>query len=513
MNEVDLSQLAIDRGGSATGMVHPGRHLLSRYIAPAALVAGFVALIAWATWDELFPPKTVTVVPVLATQAEVRQEGTPLFKAAGWIEPRPTAVRVAALAMGVVEKLLVREDDIVKKNQIIAEFIKDDSILIRDRALADRKLRAAELKQAKAELKAANTRLKQPAHLEAMLREAEAAWAKVATQTIDLPFKIEQAVAKLKVADEDLKGKEASKGVVSGIAIKQATTVRDSALAFVKELQGRVTSLKIEKDALAARVKAVDTQLSLLADEKKAVAQAQAQVEVAEAQQELADVTIAEAQLRLSRMTIKSPRAGRVYKLVAHPGARIGGGGVMTQMQGHDSSTIVTLYEPDNLQIRVDVRFEDLPKVQPNQKVIIENAALKKPIIGTVLFVSSLADIQKNTMEVKVAIEKPPAVFKPDMLVDVTFLAMKPPKRNEVPTEELRIYIPKDLVKQGEGGSFVWVADQSANVARKTPVKLGVTTANGLVEITSGLTMASHIIATGDEGLIDGDRIQFTEKK
>ena len=47
---------------------------------------------------------------------------------------------------------------------------------------------------------------------------------------------------------------------------------------------------------------------------------------------------------------------------------------------------------------------------------------------GTVLFISSEADIQKNTLQVKVAIPDPPDVFKPEMLVDVTFLA---PERSD----------------------------------------------------------------------------------
>ena len=46
MNDVDLSQLAIDRGGSADGGALPRRHVLTRYVAPAALFVGFAALVA-----------------------------------------------------------------------------------------------------------------------------------------------------------------------------------------------------------------------------------------------------------------------------------------------------------------------------------------------------------------------------------------------------------------------------------------------------------------------------------
>ena len=100
MNDVDLTQLAIDRGDSADKKLRTRHHWLTRYLLPAALLLGVLALLAWASRDLVFPPVQVTVVPVHATQAEVARAGTPVFQAAGWIEPRPTPVRVAALAAG-----------------------------------------------------------------------------------------------------------------------------------------------------------------------------------------------------------------------------------------------------------------------------------------------------------------------------------------------------------------------------------------------------------------------------
>src|SRR5690606_4564883 len=121
-----------------------------------------------------FPPRSVTVVPVLSSAAEMQQAGTPLFKAAGWIEPRPTPVRVAALAPGVVEQLLVVEDQPVKLGETLAELVKDDARLSLRRAMSDLHLREAELKEMDSELKAAEIRLQQPVHLQAALGEADA---------------------------------------------------------------------------------------------------------------------------------------------------------------------------------------------------------------------------------------------------------------------------------------------------------------------------------------------------
>ena len=105
-NDVDLRELAIDRGSESTQLKRK-RSLISRYVLPALLLLGFIALTGWAARDYVFPPRSVTVVPVFSTTSEVRQEGAALFQAAGWIEPRPTPIRVAALAPGVVEELLL----------------------------------------------------------------------------------------------------------------------------------------------------------------------------------------------------------------------------------------------------------------------------------------------------------------------------------------------------------------------------------------------------------------------
>ena len=508
--DVDLRGLAVDRSATAQAEIPFRQHLLTRFVLPLVLIVGFLSLVAWASRDVIFPPKAVMVVPVFSTTAKVRQEGTPLFKAAGWIEPRPTPVRVAALAPGVVKNLLVVEDQAVQVGEPIAVLVPDDAQLTRDRTLAELELREAELDEVKATLTAAETRFQQPVHLEAVLGEAEAALAKIDTQLKNLPFETRRAEADHTAVRKDYTGKLAARGVVAGVEIDIAASRADAAKALVEELQGRSESLQKERAALIQRRDAVKTQLELLADETQAMSQAQAKIKAAMARVSQARVAVAEARLQLDRMTIVAPISGRIFRLIAHPGARIGSG--MTQMAGHDGSTVVTMYRPDMLQVRVDVRFEDIPKVSLNQPVEIDNPALSAPLTGTVLFISSEADIQKNTLQVKVGIPDPPPVFKPEMLVDVTFRAPKQLEQPSEPTQELKLYVLQQLVHQDEAGSYVWLADQSDGVARKTIVQTGTVASNGLVEVTSGLNVASRIISSGSDGLRDGARVRITDE-
>lgn len=509
-NDVDLRDLAVDRGGNSGTKLRGRRNVFSRYILPSALLIGFLTLVVWASRDILFPPRSVTVVPVLATTAEVQQEGTPLFQAAGWIEPRPTPLRVAALAPGVVENLLVVEDQAVKKGEPIAELVKADAELAHDATMANLELRHAELEEAEATFAAAETRFKQPVHLQASLNEAEAALASLDTQLKNLPFQLRRAEADHKALQQDYEGKQSASGVIAGIEIDIALGKADAAKAMVDELTDRSTSLRAERTALESRCNALKTQLKLLSNETKARDEAQANIKAAKARVSQAKVAVAEAKLRLDRMTVVAPIDGRVFRLIAHPGARIGSG--MTQMQGYDGSTVITMYRPDMLQVRVDTRFEDIPKVSLGQTVKIGNPAITSPLSGTVLFVSSEADIQKNTLQVKVEIPDPPDVFKPEMLVDVTFLAPARSGLAEKPSQQVRIYLPQQLIHSDELGSFVWVADQSESAARKTDVKLGAVASNGLVEITTGLNVSSRVISGAIEGLRDGERIHVSRE-
>jgi HlyD family secretion protein len=509
-NKVDLRGLAIDRSGTDQPSITTRRHVLTRYALPFTLSLGFLSLVVWASRDLIFPPAPVMVVPVFSTTAEVQREGTPLFKAAGWIEPRPTPVRVAALAPGVVEKLLVVEDQLVTAGDPIAELVKDDASLVHDRAIADLNLRLAELEEANASFKAAEIRFNHPVHLTAALSEAEASLAKCETALKNLPFEVRRANADNEAMQRGYEGKASLKGVIAGVEIDIARSKAVAAEATVDELRSRATSLEKEWDALVSRRNALRTQLKLLADETEARDEARAKIKGSTARVAQAGVAVAEAKLQLDRMTIVAPVDGRVFRLFAHPGARVGSG--MTQMTGHDGSTVVTMYRPDMLQVRVDVRFEDIPQVSLKQSVYIDNPALQSFITGEVLFISSEADIQKNTLQVKVAIHDPPSVVRPEMLVDVMFLAPRQLEQTSEATREVRLYVLQQLIHQTEGSSFVWLADQSEGVARRALIRTGAVGLNGFVEVISGLTVSSRIITSETGSLRDGDRIEVTSE-
>lgn len=504
--KLDLQQLAIDRSPAETPRKPRRQPIVSRYVIPGSVLLGFVALMAWAARDQFLPAKPVTVVPVVLTRAEVQQSGTPLFQAAGWIEPRPTPIRVPALTSGTVKDLLVVEGQKVAAGEPIARLIDTDAQIELEQAAAELALRKTALASAQAELAAARTRHEMPVHLEAALAQSESELAAVETELAKLPHLVRAAKARAEYAEQDMQGKKEAGASVANRLVQQAHSTYHAALADLTELQNRKPRLEEQVKSLTRRKTALAKQLELLVEETRELANARAKVEAAQVQIRQAELAVQAAQLRLERMVIKAPVAGRVLELVSGPGASVTGRASTHQ----DASTVVTLYDPNKLQVRADVRLEDVPQVVPGQPAEIETASASEPIPGTVLYPTSRANIQKNTLEVKIAIDNPPASIRPEMLVTATFLAPERPKaETDDSSEQQRLLVPRQLVQSSGDSHLVWVAGPDGKAHRKT-VRLGKAGTEELVEVLEGLTPTDKLISSGLESLEEGDRITIT---
>jgi hypothetical protein len=125
--------------------------------------------------------------------------------------------------------------------------------------------------------------------------------------------------------------------------------------------------------------------------------------------------------------------------------------------------------------------------------------------------VTTRADIQKNTLQVKVAITQPPAMITPEMLAQVTFLAPRQAKDvADTSHEPLRLLIPRNLVIGADGSSSVWIVDPVTMGARRQSIHLGKAGTEELVEVAQGLDPTAKLIVSGRESLSDGSRVRIT---
>ena len=499
---LDLSKLALDRSPtkSIAGRPRP-RRWLSRYVLPLTILLGFLALLGATAGHQLWPQQSVTVVPVIVKRSDVQQAGTALFQAAGWIEPRPTAISVAALAPGVIEELLVVEGQQVTRGEPIARLISIDAELAVEQSEATLAIRGGELQRAEAERDAAIIRLENPVHLTVQLAEANGLLARAKTESDKLPFLIEAAGARLKFTSATVESRRAAGAAIPARTIQQAEAEYSEADATLRELRVRQPNLKREIEAFQNKVNAVQTQLELLVEERRQLEEAKAKVVSAAALRDEASSLLRKATLNLERNVVRSPINGRVLRLVASPGMRVMG---LDATGGQSSSTVVELYDPARLQVRADVRLEDVPMVTPGQPVEVETASSGHTIQGRVLQSTSSANIQKNTLEVKVELIEPPPTVSPEMLVTATFLAPENAATSLDQDDTERLFVPEQLVQSGESGTFVWVVDASNQAVRK-PITVGRVSQDGLVEVVEGLNITEKLISSGADSLHPGD--------
>lgn len=501
---VDLQQLAVTRDVPAPPE-RRRRQLLARVVLPALLLAGFAALLAWSARDAFSSARPVTVVPVLTARGPLAQPAdTPLFRAAGWVEPRPTPALVTALAEGVVARLDVVEGQEVRKGDVVATLVRADADLGVIAAEADVQLQQAELAGARAAVAAAKANYDAPLALRAARADAQAALARAEAARDALPAQLKAARSRQHAAKRDLDYRESATST-SDAALRKARADLEAADAAVAEAQARQKRLPAEVTALKDKRDALTLRLSTRVEERRELAQAEARESAARARLAQAEAARAAARLRLARMTVRAPASGRVLALVARPGMRLSG---LAPGSLHDSSTVLTLYDPARLQVRVDVRLDDVAKVRPGQKARVESAALPGAALdGEVLIATSQADIQKNTLSVKVAVAAPPPALRPDMLCQVTFLA--PPAAPGGGPSAPRLLVPRALVEASGSEGRVWVADRVSGTARQAAVRLGGTIGE-LVEVLWGLSSSDKVIASGREGLREGDRVRIT---
>ncbi len=143
--------------------------VIAVYVTVGVLL-GFAMLLFAAAGTRFMPARSVTVVPVIVKRAELQQAGTTLFQAPGWIEPRPTAISVAAMDSRCYRGAngRGRANSTERGANRTIGFLDAELVLEQTKnALA---IREGELNRAKAELSAARIRFENPVHCESILR-------------------------------------------------------------------------------------------------------------------------------------------------------------------------------------------------------------------------------------------------------------------------------------------------------------------------------------------------------
>ncbi|HMQ14353.1 MAG TPA: efflux RND transporter periplasmic adaptor subunit [Phycisphaerae bacterium] len=482
----------------------------TRLLVPGALIAVTLGLIGYTAADVLLPAAAVRVAPVVPRAGE-SAAGAPAsvaVQAPGWVEADPFYTGVSALTDGVVREVLVLEGARVEAGQVVARLVDDDARLGLAQAEAMLAERQADLAEAEARAREAQMEWDHPIERERKVAEARAALDERRAELAAWPAELarEEADAVYLLADfERIQALHAGQQA-SDIELIKARQAYEAQAAAVKVKRQRETILKAQIAGLEAERLAATRNLELRIPETRALAAARALVARAVAAVEAARVRRDEAALRLVRMEVHSPAAGLVMTRLVQPGSK-----VMLNADDPASAQIVRLYDPARLQARVDVPLVDAAKVHVGQRAeIVVDVLPNRTFTGRVTRIVHEADVQKNTLQVKVVIDDPAAEIKPEMLARARFLAEAAGGGAAPAGDGTALFAPESAFRRDEGGqAWAWLADRAARVARRTPVVLGGQRAAGWMEVAQGLRPGDMVIVDAPQGLADGGRIRI----
>lgn len=380
-----------------------------------------------------------------------------IFQASGWIEPDPYPIRIPSLYDGVVEDVLVLEGEIVREGQKLVTLINEDAKIA--------------LMLAKAQLEEA--------------------------KSMELELASELSLHKLSL---DKSKKEHLKATVllneKKDYLNRLESLPDGSIPSFDLIKSRfeVDRLQLSSDAALTQVKFAQQQIHLISQKIKSK----------QFNTEMKYTHLKKAELDLNRTEIFSPIDGRILNLLARPGKRL-----MQQMDAPESSTVAIVYKNEKLQARIDVPLAEASKLSIGQDVEVSCTLLPNlKFNGQVTRIVGEADLQRNTLQVKVRILKPDEKLRPEMLCRAKFFSK--PSVSKIPTanESLGVFIPISLLlNQNQKNADLWIIGSDGKSAELINVKLGDEIINDYISVQEGIRAGDQIIINPPKSLKTGDRI------
>ncbi len=454
------------KGASSVTVPRPRSRWLMRYVLPVAVVLLALALLAYAARDAFMPSIEVDVVPVVTRAAAQTTEARPGDAQESRAAAPTGEPTIIAQSPGWIEP----DPYAITVQPLTAGVVEEVLVLEGDRVTKgdvlvrliaeDAELR---VRRARAELRALQASLN---HMAATMAAAEARFDEL--------------------QDEVDRKRELVE--VGGISPGE----------FAR-LEHRLRSQQAEVDA----------------------AQAMQEQSAAVIEQRL--IALEEAELALERTVIRAPVDGVVLSRSVVPGTRVvaaGDGPGEAHFPG-----VMRLYDPSHLQVRADVPLTDAAKVRVGTRARITTEVLPEHVFeGEVTRVIHLADIQRNTVQMKVRIHDPSPLLKPEMLCRVRFLSRsesapggdtRQAAGDSTATDigSLRVYVTSDaILNQTEHRAQVWVVEPDPGTQRRI-AKLRDITIGGrdgdLVFVQSGLEPGDRTILNPPASLQPDMRVRI----
>lgn len=214
------------------------------------------------------------------------------------------------------------------------------------------------------------------------------------------------------------------------------------------------------------------------------------QYQGAQTQYEIAKENLASASNALNYCTVKSPINGYVTSV------NIAVGSLASQ-----SMTAVTIANVSSLEINTTISEYLIQKVKVGDKVDIYIKTLsKEPFTGTVKAISPAPAIGTLTYPITISVNNPKGNIKAGMFAEIQIIT---DRKDNV------LCVPSDAVFMKSDEAKVAVLD--GDIPTLVTVSTGLDNGN-LVEITSGLKSGDIIVVSGQQYVVEGEKVNIINK-
>ncbi|MBH8561441.1 efflux RND transporter periplasmic adaptor subunit [Nostoc sp. CENA67] len=426
-------------------------------------------------------------IPLLLGQQATRTEPTrPVQRrnltitvsANGTVKPE-RSINLSPKNSGVLKRLLVKEGDIVKQGQILANM--DDSNLQGQLTSAKGQLAQAEANLQKAQ---AGNRPQDIAQAQAQLDEAQANLEKVragnrSQDIAQAQARLQSAQAAFNKAEDDFRRNQQlyTAGAISLQTLNQTRADRDSAQAAVNEAQ---QALALQK--AGSRPEDIEQAKAVVNQRQQALALLKAgtrteDIDAARAQVTSARGSLQNIQAQINDTIIRAPFDGVVTKKYADPGAFVTPTTASSDVSSATSSSILALASTN--EVVANLAETNVSKISLGQKVTITADAYPgKTFEGKVSQIAAQAVVEQNvtSFEVRVSLADPERLLRSGMNVSADF---------QVGQLENVLVVPTASVVRRENATGVYVVGEN-NQHVFTRIETGATV-NNFTEVKSGL--------------------------
>lgn len=288
---------------------------------------------------------------------------------------------------------------------------------------------------------------------------------------------------------------------VGGTLVNRAVGLGDQVQAGAPLADLDATTLDLAVETARANLQAAEAQYANAAGAEgrlRALTESDvttvANLQQAEQQSAAALANVVQARSRLTQATeqrsyasLAAPFDGVVTAIGAEPGAVVAAGQTVLTVARTDARDVVIDVPESFVQnLVVGTVFRVAPQLSPG---ILVDGKLRE--------IAPEADPVTRSWRLKIGIDEPPPQFWLGTTATASLAAA---------STDAVIRVPETAIKRTGEVSSVWVVDPAGNIAKSRSVELGAT-ADGQVEVRSGLAAGERIAIAGVNSLVEGQRV------